>query len=147
MSFTWRYVVRPDGSFCRIGNINNSLDHISDEELARLHPTSQHEDEQQAQLCSRCGGDLLLHWYDPLMTGVWMELCPACDAHRPAARAFIQWHRDTDRDPRSLTELFEAWETETMHAHGWVHAPQPRPAQPTSPPAPRTALRRLNTEQ
>ncbi len=44
MSFTWRYVVRPDGSFCRLGNLDGSLDNVSDEELARLHP--------------RCVGDL-----------------------------------------------------------------------------------------
>ncbi|MFI1035985.1 DUF6300 family protein [Streptomyces sp. NPDC020951] len=46
-----------------------------------------------------------------LGTEVWRELCPACDARRPAARAFIHWHRDVDGD-------FEGWETETMHAHG-----------------------------
>ncbi|WP_391647648.1 DUF6300 family protein [Streptomyces violarus] len=28
-------------------------------------------------------------------TGVWMELCPACDADRPAACAFIAWPRVT----------------------------------------------------
>ncbi|WP_033328675.1 hypothetical protein [Streptomyces yerevanensis] len=28
-----------------------------------------------------------------------MEPCPACDTHRPAARTFIHWHRDLDRDP------------------------------------------------
>ncbi|MFF8676179.1 DUF6300 family protein [Streptomyces sp. NPDC015242] len=56
------------------------------------------------------------------MTGVWMELCPACDAHRPAARAFIQWHRDPDRAPKALPKLFEDWETGTMHAHGWTRA-------------------------
>ncbi|WP_318218987.1 hypothetical protein [Streptomyces sp. SCL15-6] len=38
MSFTWRYVVYPDGSFCRVGNVDGSLDDVSDEELARLHP-------------------------------------------------------------------------------------------------------------
>ncbi|MER7196008.1 hypothetical protein [Streptomyces flaveolus] len=38
MSFTWRYVVRPDGSFCRVGNVDGSLDDVSDEDLARLHP-------------------------------------------------------------------------------------------------------------
>ncbi|WP_329332749.1 hypothetical protein OG252_00310 [Streptomyces sp. NBC_01352] len=38
MSFTWRYVVRPDGSFCRVGNLDCSLGNVSDEELARLHP-------------------------------------------------------------------------------------------------------------
>ncbi|MEV4231430.1 DUF6300 family protein [Streptomyces bobili] len=40
------------------------------------------EDEQPARPCYRCGTDLLLHWHGPLMTGVWMELCPACDARR-----------------------------------------------------------------
>ncbi|MYY10002.1 hypothetical protein GT204_14050 [Streptomyces sp. SID4919] len=45
------------------------------------------------------------------MTGVWMELCPACDARRAAARAFIRWHRDPDCDPVALPRLFEAWET------------------------------------
>ncbi|MER7982591.1 hypothetical protein [Streptomyces sp. NPDC095817] len=38
MSFTWRYVVRPDASFCRVGNVDGSLDNTSDEELARLRP-------------------------------------------------------------------------------------------------------------
>jgi hypothetical protein len=130
MSFTWRYVVRPDGSFCRVGNLDGSLDNVSDEELARLHPEP-NEEEHREQPCSRCGTDLLLHWHGPLATGVWMELCPACDAHRPAARAFIQWYRDPDRDPRALPKLFEDWETETMHAHGWARAPQPE-APPSS---------------
>ncbi|MEU2026155.1 DUF6300 family protein [Streptomyces sp. NPDC016469] len=133
MSFTWRYVVSPDGSFCRIGNLNGSLDNTSDEELAALHPVRA-EDEQPARPCSRCGTELLLHWHGPWMTGVdWLELCPACDAGRPAARAFIQWHRDAGRDPGALPQLFEDWEAETMHAHGWSRAPQPEA--PSSPPA------------
>lgn len=134
MSFTWRYLVRPDGSFSRIGNLNGSLDDVSDEELARMHPADRDDEEQPARPCSRCGSDLLLHWHGPLGTGVWMELCAACDAHRPAARAFIRWHRDSDRDPKALPQLFEDWETETMHAHGWARAPQLEP--PTSPAPP-----------
>ncbi|MEN8651727.1 DUF6300 family protein [Streptomyces sp. 21So2-11] len=133
MSFTWRYVVRPDGAFCRIGNLDGSLDNVGDEELARLHPVRD-EDKQPARPCSRCDGDVLLHWHGPLMTGEWMELCPACDAHRPAARAFIHWYRDADRDPKKLPSLFEDWETETMHAQGWARTPQPDA--PPSPPAP-----------
>ncbi|WP_327675393.1 MULTISPECIES: DUF6300 family protein [unclassified Streptomyces] len=86
--------------------------------------------------CSRCGTELLLHWHGPLMTGVWMELCPACDSGRPAARAFIQWYRNPDRDPKELPKLFEDWVTETMHAHGWVRAPEP-----DAPPGPPAALR------
>ncbi|GAB2768714.1 hypothetical protein [Streptomyces bullii] len=39
MSFTWRYVVRPDGSFIRFGNLNGSLDNVSDKELARRSGT------------------------------------------------------------------------------------------------------------
>ncbi|MGJ5748582.1 hypothetical protein FB563_6101 [Streptomyces puniciscabiei] len=85
-----------------------------------IHP-ERDEDEQPTRLCSRCGTELLLHWHGPLMTGVWMELCPA---RSPAARAFIQWHRDPDRDPKALPKLFEDWETENMHAHGWFRAPQ-----------------------
>ncbi|MGX1887123.1 DUF6300 family protein [Streptomyces sp. NPDC055287] len=132
MSYTWRYVVRPDGSFGRVGNLNGSLDHVSDEQLARLYPDGD-EDAQPDRPCSRCGGELLLYWHGPLMTGVWMELCPACDARRPAARAFIQWHWDPDRDPKALPKLFEDWEAETMHAHGWARAPQTEA--PPSPPA------------
>ena len=134
MSFTWRYLVRPDGSFSRIGNLNGSLDDVSDEELARMRPADRDDEEQPARPCSRCGSDLLLHWHGPLGTGVWLELCAACDAHRPAARAFIRWHRDADRDPKALPQLFEDWETETMHAHGWARAQEP--AAPFSPPAP-----------
>ncbi|MFE4631392.1 DUF6300 family protein [Streptomyces mirabilis] len=134
MSFTWRYLVRSDGSFSRIGNLNGSLDDISDEGLTRLHPADRDEEEEQARLCSRCGGDLLLYWHGPLMTGVWMELCPACDAHRPAACAFIRWYRDSDRGPKVLPQLFEDWETETMHAHGWARAAQHEA--PVCPPAP-----------
>ncbi|GAA5215892.1 hypothetical protein GCM10023323_66740 [Streptomyces thinghirensis] len=34
MSSTWRYVVRPDCSFYRVGNLDGSLDDVSDQELA-----------------------------------------------------------------------------------------------------------------
>ncbi|MFE6163704.1 DUF6300 family protein [Streptomyces sp. NPDC056486] len=83
-----------------------------------MHPAEQDSQEETARSGSRCGGELLLHWHGPLMTGVWMELCPAYDAHRPAARAFIQWHRDADHEPKILPKLFADWETETMRAHG-----------------------------
>ncbi|GGK31532.1 hypothetical protein GCM10011583_74230 [Streptomyces camponoticapitis] len=125
MSFTWRSVVRLDGSFCRFGNVDGSLDNVSDEELARLQSVGRDQAEAPDRPCSRCGGDLLLRWHGASMTGVWMELCPACDARRPAGRAFIQWYRDQDREPKALPQLFEDWETETMHAHGWARAPQP----------------------
>ncbi|KOX34486.1 hypothetical protein ADL06_07350 [Streptomyces sp. NRRL F-6491] len=54
-----------------------------------------------------------------------LELRPACDARRPAARALIHWHRDTDRAPEALPQIFEDWETEALHVRGWVRAPQP----------------------
>ncbi|MFE5753482.1 DUF6300 family protein [Streptomyces massasporeus] len=85
--------------------------------------------------CSRCGGDLLLHWHGLLVTGVWMELRPACDAYRPAARALIRGYRDTDLDPKALPQLFEDWETETMHAHGWARAPRLAPPDGPTPPS------------
>ncbi|MGX1887644.1 DUF6300 family protein [Streptomyces sp. NPDC055287] len=56
---------------------------------------------------SRCSGDLLLHWHGPLITGEWMELCPACDADRPAARAFIRWYLALQRTAEKLPQLFE----------------------------------------
>ncbi|MFG2472237.1 DUF6300 family protein [Streptomyces canus] len=70
-----------------IANLDGSLDCVSEEELARLHPSDRDDEEQTERPCSRCGGDLLLHWHGPFMTGVWMELCPACDARCPAASA------------------------------------------------------------
>ncbi|PAZ16513.1 hypothetical protein CLM62_08120 [Streptomyces sp. SA15] len=101
-------------------------------------PAGRDEDERPRP-CFRCGGDLLLEWNGPWGTGVWMELCPACDADRPAAGAFIAWHRDPDRDPdrdpKVLPRLFEDWEAEIMHAHGWTRAEQPQaPACPPAPP-------------
>lgn len=132
MSMTWRYVVHPDGSFWRTPNIDGRLDNT----LARLCDLAGiDQDERPAEPCSRCGGDLLLHWHTPLQgpfsRGIILELCPACDASRPAARAYIQWHNDLPRDPKKLPQLFEAWQDETMDAHGWARIPKPEtPASP-----------------
>lgn len=62
----------------------------------------------------------------------------ASDAHRPAVRAFIQWHRDAARDPKALPKHFEDWENKTMHA-----APQPEapPNQPICARTERTGMR------
>ncbi|WP_407706612.1 DUF6300 family protein [Streptomyces scopuliridis] len=49
-----------------------------------------------------------------------MELCTVCDGHRPASRAFIEWHRDVDRSAERLPQLFADWEMEAMQAKGWV---------------------------
>ncbi|MHB9856702.1 DUF6300 family protein [Streptomyces sp. YIM S03343] len=29
-------------------------------------------------------------------------MCPACDADRPAAGAFVRWYQDAGRDPKPL---------------------------------------------
>ncbi|MGX1887386.1 DUF6300 family protein [Streptomyces sp. NPDC055287] len=122
MSLTWRYHLRPDGSFSRSANIDGALDSVTDEQFARMDLGREGE-EQPKRPCSRCLGDLLLHWHGPLITGEWMELCPACDADRPAARAFIRWYLAPQRTAEKLPQLFEDWETETMQAKGWVRIP------------------------
>ena len=137
MSPAWRYVVRPDASFCRMPNIDGCLDSMSDEQLEALASHALRPDKDKApRPCSRCGEDLLLHWNGPIVTGVqWMELCADCDAERPAAGALIRWHHDPDRDPKALPQLFEDWESETMHAHGWSRVPQEAaPSGPLIPP-------------
>ncbi|MFI8233857.1 DUF6300 family protein [Streptomyces sp. NPDC085900] len=86
--------MRPDGRFFRVGNFDGSLDDTSDEELTRLHTSGgRRDDDRRERACSDCGGQLLLHWYGPLGTGVWLALCADCEAHRPAAHAFIRWRR------------------------------------------------------
>lgn len=89
-----------------MANIDGSLDHSSDEELARLWP-GWDKGEQPNRPCSRCGTTLLLQWNGPLMNGVWMEVCTTCDAHWSAAGAFIDWYGDPDRDPAAVPRLFE----------------------------------------
>ncbi|MFD5748991.1 DUF6300 family protein [Streptomyces sp. NPDC127033] len=122
MSFEWRYVVRPDGSFIRIGiGTTGTQGPVTDEELARLDRFQDDEEKKPLPPCSRCEGELVLGWRGgPLFNAVWMELCPVCDAHRPAARAFLKWHRDADRSAEDLPHLFSDWESETMQAMGWV---------------------------
>ncbi|MGW1619119.1 DUF6300 family protein [Streptomyces sp. NPDC002172] len=137
MSFNWRYHVHPDGSFARLGNSDGCFDGYTDDELAQFCPCSRrnHRDRsRQLPPCSRCGGGLALYWNAPLQTGVMMELCPVCDAGRPAAAAFIRWHQDPDRDRTAVQELFEAWEEETLNAHGWYRATDTEP--PAAPPLP-----------
>ncbi|MFD9444191.1 DUF6300 family protein [Streptomyces sp. NPDC060006] len=87
------------------------------------------EDKPARQPCSRCGGDLMLHWHDPWGTGVWMELCPACDADRPAARAFIDWRLNPDRDTTILPKLFEDGERPCTPRAG-TRLPKPQRSRP-----------------
>ncbi|MFH8492464.1 DUF6300 family protein [Streptomyces longisporoflavus] len=127
MAVIWRYLLRSDGSFSRVANIDGILDHVTDDELAGTCHTDADGDDQPARPCSRCGTDLLPHGHGPLMTGVWMELCPVCDAHKPAARAFISWHRAPQLNAARLSRLFHDWEDVIMHAHGWARAPRTAP--------------------
>ncbi|MFF7379164.1 DUF6300 family protein [Streptomyces massasporeus] len=112
-----------------------------------MHPADQ-GDEGQGQTerpCSRCGGDLLLHWHGPLMKGVWMERCPACDAYRPAARAFIRWYRDTDRAPKALPPAVQGLGDRDYARPRLGPSTSARASrQPRSPTRPHTARTRLN---
>ncbi|TKA06364.1 DUF6300 family protein [Actinacidiphila oryziradicis] len=121
MSFEWRYLVEDDGSFSRISNFNGCLDASSDEDLKKLHDRPDRRD-RPLPPCSRCGMGLVLGWHGPLFSGVWMELCPVCDADGLAARALARWIRNPERDVRQLPQLFEDWETEVMQAKGWVRS-------------------------
>ncbi|GAA4992813.1 hypothetical protein GCM10023205_76790 [Yinghuangia aomiensis] len=116
----WRFVVRPDGTFFRIGNADGSFDHDTNEELLRYDQRGKDSTPtREPRPCSRCGKHLLLNWHGPLWTGAWMELCADCDQGRPAADALTRWIRDAQRSPDALPQLFDDWETETMTALGW----------------------------
>ncbi len=66
------------------------------------------------------------------MIGVWMELSrPTTHTRPPPARSSSDTPTPTVTE--ALPQLFEDWETETMHAHGWSRTPQPEA--PPSPPA------------
>ncbi|WP_157876727.1 DUF6300 family protein [Streptomyces graminilatus] len=130
MSPAWRYVVRPDGSFCRMPNIDGCLDSMSDEQLEALASHALRPDQDKApRPCSRCGDDLLLHWNGPIVTGVrWMELCADCDAERPAAGALIRWHRDPTairRRCRSCSRTGSRRPCRTMAGPAWRRKRRP----------------------
>ncbi|MGI5461092.1 DUF6300 family protein [Streptomyces sp. CA-249302] len=103
-------------------NIDGSLDSLGDEDLARC-PTWAAARRRSRPPCSRCAAELLLYWNGPATTGVWLELCPVCDANRPAGTALIAWIRDSDRRPADLPQLFDDWESKTMQALGWSVVP------------------------
>ncbi|MEU5314362.1 DUF6300 family protein [Streptomyces sp. NPDC021562] len=124
--------MHPDGSFHRLSNWDGRYDGYTQEELARYCSSPPPSTERWT--CSRCEGDLTLYWRSLFGPGVPLELCPACDADRSAAAAFLAWHQDPDRDPEAVQQLFEAWEEEIMHARGWVRLRPPEA--PVSPPLP-----------
>jgi hypothetical protein len=75
------------------------------------------------------------------MTGVWMELCPACDARRPRDHSVAPRPRPR---PEGAAEALRGL-GDRDHARPWL-GPRPttrRPAQPTSPPPPRASRTRL----
>ncbi|KUN25923.1 hypothetical protein AQJ23_16160 [Streptomyces antibioticus] len=117
MSFEWRYVVRPDGSFWRTPNIDGSLDSMTDEELQRMGSVLDRHRDDEEPACSQCGREVVLHWRTPA-PGAMLELCEDCDGHRPAAADLIRWKRDPARRAVDLPLLFAMWETEAM---GWVY--------------------------
>ncbi|MFJ6390139.1 hypothetical protein ACIQJT_21320 [Streptomyces sp. NPDC091972] len=66
MSFEWRYVVRPDGSFWRTRNVDGALDAVTDEQLQGMWPlVDQHREDKAPVACSRCGREVVLHWRAP----------------------------------------------------------------------------------
>ncbi|MFD7961191.1 hypothetical protein ACFV5J_10325 [Streptomyces zaomyceticus] len=104
--------------------IKGGLDNVTDEELARLDVHRDEDEAGPAVLPLRRDAPAALArpaHHRPDAAGT----LPACDAHRPAARALIDWRQDTDRDPEALPQIFEDWETEALYARGWARVPQP----------------------
>lgn len=83
--------------------------------------------------CSRCRGDLLtsivMPQNDEHGRPIHLELCPACDADRPAAGALIRYFEDgRGRDATRAKEgalLVMEWTKEGMAAHGWFFEEKP----------------------
>lgn len=84
---------------------------------------------------SRCAGELLIKTAggpkDAFGIRAQIELCPACDASKPAARSLIEFiriggGRDTSRTKEGA-DLLWAWTTEAMAEKGWQPAPREEP--------------------
>jgi len=88
------------------------------------------------QPCTRCEGKLLLAATTPPRLGsLLLELCPACDAEKLAAGAFIRWvlagEGKKEMTPERVAEmarLHEAWLHEVMGEHGWFQMDAPAPS-------------------
>jgi hypothetical protein len=97
--------------------------------------------------CERCDGPVLISSESPVEgtfgQPVKLQLCPACDAGKPAAGRLIRWlesgaGRVTDEaavkaSAREAGVLFAAWQKEVMAEHGYRWVPN---TEPPSGPAP-----------
>ncbi|MGN9796206.1 DUF6300 family protein [Streptomyces sp. OZ13] len=94
----------------------------------------------QLPSCSRCGGEVLssvvMPQTDAAGRPIHLQLCPACDADKPAASALLAWLADGGgHDPSRTQEgamLLMEWTKEGMAEHGWHWAESPTG---TPPPA------------
>ncbi len=94
----------------------------------------------QLPSCSRCGGKLIssavMPQNDSAGRPIHLELCPACDAAKPAAAALLHWfatgggHAST-RAQEGAKRMLE-WTKEGMAEHGWHWA---EPAAGNEPPS------------
>ncbi|MFI9311457.1 DUF6300 family protein [Streptomyces triculaminicus] len=78
--------------------------------------------------CSRCGGrpltSVVMPQDDAAGRPIHLQLCPACDAGKPAASALLHWLTSGGgHDPSRAEEgarLLLAWTKEGMADHGWT---------------------------
>ncbi|MFH0246425.1 DUF6300 family protein [Streptomyces sp. HK10] len=87
--------------------------------------------------CSRRGGALLsaasMPRKDSFGQPIRLELCPACDADKPAAGVLLRWLTSGGgKDPARAAEgarLGMEWMKEGMAAHGWGWVPKGLPTE------------------
>ncbi|MET8680006.1 DUF6300 family protein [Streptomyces sp. NPDC004647] len=85
------------------------------------------EESDKLPQCSRCRGDLITSAVTPKDDAygrpIHLELCAACDAEKPAAKALLRFLAETGgRDETRAEEcarLLMQWTKEGMAAHGW----------------------------
>lgn len=79
--------------------------------------------------CSRCGGRIIVNGATPLRDSfgrpIVLELCPSCDAEKPAAGALIRWFQSgAPADPayragKRDAQRFQAWQEEALAPYGY----------------------------
>ncbi|MEU0990669.1 DUF6300 family protein [Streptomyces sp. NPDC005953] len=87
--------------------------------------------------CARCGGEPIVSLAGPVGgfgLPVPVQLCPACDADKPAARALLAFFTsgagfDTSRGEEAA-RLMGAWQGEAMAACGFHGVPAPNTDSP-----------------